>query len=114
MSFGRIEWLVSGLTAGYALNTLYQKARMVYVNVPYFSEIASANDIDMKMWMYTTSGELIVFGLAAFILALFVLKSTKEVWFTKKEKGIKEEKVKIKGKKAVVEPPHEPRVIKFD
>lgn len=112
MKFGKIEWLVSGLTAGYALNTIYQKARLVTVNVPYLEEIASSQDADIKTWLITSSAELVVFGLASFILVLFLLRSFNEVWLTKKEKVLKEEKVKVKGKKEEVKP--EPRMIKFE
>lgn len=113
MKFGKIEWLVSALSSGYVFYTLYNKAVMIYVNVPYFSEIASADDVSMRNWMYVNSAELVIFGIAAFILALFLLGSVKEVWLTKGEKKEKVEKIKGK-KKGETEVVPEKRVVRFD
>ena len=63
VKFGKIEWLVSAGCSLFTLKTVYDLGQNVYVNVPYFSEIASSTDVDMKRWMYTTGGEVIVFGI---------------------------------------------------
>lgn len=111
--FRKIDWLTIGITTAYAISQLYVRAKMVYVNVPYFSEIVGAQDESMRQWLYTTSGTLLIVGLASFITILFLLSTFKEVWLTKKEGSIKTEtKEKVKGKRK--EEVKEPQYIRFD
>lgn len=112
--FGKIEWTTIEITTAYAMSQLYVRAKMVYVNVPYFSEIVGAQDQSMKEWLYTTSGTLLVVGISCFILMLFLLSTFKEVWLTKKDSIPKVEKVKEKVKGKRKEEVNEPKYITFD
>lgn len=115
-TIGRIEWLSMAGTLGYAISQLYYNGMRIYVNVPYFAELASAQDSDMRMWMIRNTGVILVFGMCAFITTLFMAISFKDVWLTKNEEKQDKKEKKIKGgkQKEVIEPPHEKRVIQFD
>lgn len=108
----KIQWITTLLTTGYAINALYQKGRLVYVNVPYFSEIASANDVDMKKWMYTTGSEVAIFSIAALILVAILAITASEVWLSKPVPVEQPKKEKVKGKPKPQ--PKEPEIIRFD